>query len=237
MQYRIYTIISTCLLTVSTTIYGQQEDQESLEVGFNIHRIFIGTGDHAGWKIGVGAEYPLSDRIKIGLETGLWISLDYGDDPLFKKIDGYPTIDIYPDNYPFPDILISQEDLTDYGVKSYTPQNNFWQSVTADIFMKYELFNNKKWNFQIGAGASLIRTDYTYINEEWSAELIPPGSEDIHKFRMIIPLYVRYLDVGSRIDMGLERDFGRFKVALDLVYYEYTTSRNFSYGLSMAVGI
>ena len=225
------------LLTLTINVQGQNEGNTAAKLYFSLHRISVGTGDHSGWKIGIGGKHPISNRLNIGIEAGIWISIDYGDEPLFKTIEGYPTIDKYPDNYPFPDIIFNQNELTDYGVKGYTPQDNFWQSISADLFITYDIVENRLWNFNMGLGLSIIKTDYTYINEEWSAEVKPPRSDVEQNFIMIIPLYVRYLDLGSKVNLRLTRNFGRLTVGTDLVWYEYTSSRNLTYGLNLGVKI
>lgn len=227
------------LLAIYSACFAQETAVSEKNWTFQSHvqTFFVGTGDHTGWKIGLGVDAPITNRLSIGTDIAFWMSREFSSEPLFKTIDGYATIDAYPDNYPFPEILIPHEELTDYGIKGYVPQDQFWQSMTADLEVNYLILDKQKWAGTVGLGGSIIKTNYTYINEEWTAETFPPGyfGEDPLPFRMIVPLYVRYIDVGAKVHLNLSRRFKKFNLGVDLNSYHYTSSTNFTAGLVFQV--
>jgi hypothetical protein len=228
------------ILTFSLTylfagLLFSQKEASLWHISNNIHRFFVGTGDHSGWKTGIGIGYRFKERFSLELMANMWTVTNYGDLPLFKSIDGYPTIDIYPENYPFPELLIPHSELTKYGVKSYTPQNNFWESKCLDLYLNYLLLKKNRTNIFLGVGPSIIKTNYTHLNEEWSGSVYPDWDSDTeYKVRYLVPLYVRYLDLGGIVDINFCYKFkNSFYLGLNLKTYIYTSSTNFTYGLNL----
>jgi len=160
------------LLFITVNLHAQSESKFSIDN--KVHYFLAGRGDHTGFKLGAGLTFNPFPNFGISGSSSIW-KATYRGDRLFllQERENVPTIDRYPDNYAFPELIPSSQ-LIAQGVRQLEPMTTFYEASSFELMASYRKTAFKNFEFSASLGASIIWVDHTHINEEWSSATVRP---------------------------------------------------------------